>query len=167
MQSEVALAISNKVELNLGEETRRRLNAPPTLSPEAHEAYLQGLHASELRTKQGTQHAIEEFQKAIPLDPNFASAYAALARVYSLAAVPGAMSAQESMPKAQEAAMRAISLDDSLAEGHTMLGFIKAHYEFDWPGAEREYRRGLELSPNDPQCALFLLEQLSISAGAA
>lgn len=155
LQSEVALAISSKVELNLGEETRRRLNAAPALSPEAHEAYLQGLHASELRTKRGIEEAIEEFQKAIRLDPNYAAAYAALARVYSLAAVPGALPVQESMPKAREAAMRAISLDDSLAEGHTILGFIKAHFEFDWAGAEREYRRGLELSPNDANAHLF------------
>jgi TolB-like protein/DNA-binding winged helix-turn-helix (wHTH) protein len=109
LQSEVALAISNKVQLNLGEETRKRLNAAPTLSPEAHEAYLQGLHASELRTKQGTEEAIGEFQTPIRLDPNYAAAYAALARVYSPAAVPGALSAQESMPKALEAAMRAVS----------------------------------------------------------
>jgi len=155
LQSEVALAISSKVELHLGEETRRRLSAAPTLSPEAHEAYLQGLHASELRTKQGTEQAIEEFQTAIRLDPKYAAAYAALARVYSLAAVPGVMPAQESMPKAREAATRAISLDDSHAEGHTILGFIKAHFEFDWAGAEREYRRGLELSPNDANAHLF------------
>ena len=155
LQSEVALAISNKVELHLGEETRKRLNAAPTLSPEAHEAYLQGLHASELRTKQGIEEAIGEFQKAISLDANYAAAYAALARVYSLAAVPGALPAQESMPKAREAAMRAVALDDSLAEGHTVLGFIKAHFEFDWAGAEREFRRGLELSPNDANAHLF------------
>lgn len=155
LQSEVALAISNKVQLNLGEETRRRLNTAPSLSPEAHEAYLQGLHASELRTKQGTEQAIGEFQTAIRLDPNYAAAYAALSRVYSLAAVPGALSIQDSVPKARDAALRAISLDDSLGEGHTMLGFIKAHYEFEWPGAEREYRRGLELDANDANAHLF------------
>lgn len=142
VQSEVALAISNKVELNLGEETRKRLNAAPTVSPGAHEAHLQGLHASELRTKPGMEQAIAEFQKAVRLDPHYAAAYAALARTYSLAAVPGALSARESMLKAREAGMRAVSLDDSLAEGHAVLGFIKAHFEFDWGGAEREYNRG-------------------------
>lgn len=155
VQSEVALAISGKVELHLGEETRRHLKAAPTVSPEAHEAYLQGLHTSELRTKSGMEQAIEEFEKAVRLDPNYAAAYAALARVYSLTSVPGGRSAQESMPKAREAAMRAVSLNDSLAEGHVVLGFIKAHFEFDWPGAEREYRRGLELSPNDANAHFF------------
>lgn len=155
VQSEVALAISSKVELHLGEETRRRLNAAPAVSPEAHEAYLQGLHASEFRTKPGMEQAIAAFQKAVQLDPNYAVAYAALARVYSLAAVPGALSAEESIPRAREAAMRAVSLDDSLAEGHAVLGFIKAHFEFDWAGAEREYRRALELNPNDASAHLF------------
>jgi serine/threonine-protein kinase len=59
------------------------------------------------------------------------------------------------MPKAREAAEKAIALDDSLAEGHTVLGFVKAHFDFDWPGAEREYLRGLELNPNDAYAHMF------------
>jgi TolB-like protein/DNA-binding winged helix-turn-helix (wHTH) protein/Tfp pilus assembly protein PilF len=155
LQSDVALAISSKIELSLGGPTRKRLAGAPALNPEAHEAYLRGLLAAELRTKEGMAHAIEEYQKAISLDPNYAAAYAELARVYSLATVPRALSVEDSMPKAREAALKAISLDDSLGEGHTMLGFIQQHYEFDWPTAEREYRRGLELSPNDPYAHLF------------
>lgn len=155
LQSDVALAISNKVELNLGAEVRKRLNAAPTLNPEAHEAYFRGLLAMEMRTKESMQHAIEEYQKTIGLEPNFAPAYAELARAYSLATVPRALSPAESMSKARAAAERAISLDDSLGEGHTIMGFIKAHYDFDWTGAEREYHRGLELSPNDPNSHFF------------
>jgi TolB-like protein/DNA-binding winged helix-turn-helix (wHTH) protein/Tfp pilus assembly protein PilF len=155
LEGDVALAISNKIELSLQGPERVRLARVPTVNPEAYEAYLQGLHASDLRTKEGMQRGIQEFQRAIGLDPNYAAAYAALARSYSLASVPGALSEQESMPKAREAALRAIALDDLLAEGHTVLGFIKAHYEFDWAGAEREYRRGLELSPNDPYAHFF------------
>jgi tetratricopeptide (TPR) repeat protein len=155
LQSDVALAISSQIALSLAAPVREKLASTPPLNPEAYEAYLQGLHASELRTKQGLERAIQEFQKAIGLEPNYAAAYAALARAYSLASVPGALPVQESMPKALEAAMRAILLDDALGEGHTMLGFIKAHYEFDWLGAEREYRRGLELSPNDPNSHMF------------
>lgn len=155
LQSDVALAISNKVELNLSEETRKRLTGAPALNPDAHEAYIRGLLAMESRTKEGMEHAIEEYQEAISREPNYAPAYAELARVYSLASVPGALSVELSMPKARDAALRAISLDDSLGEGHTMMGFIRAHYEFDWPGAEREYKRGLELSPNDPNAHLF------------
>jgi TolB-like protein/DNA-binding winged helix-turn-helix (wHTH) protein/Tfp pilus assembly protein PilF len=155
LQSEVALAISDKIQLSLGAPVRKRLAGAPTLNPDAHEAYLRGLLATELRTKEGIQHAILEYEKAISLDPNYAAAYAGLARVYSLAAVPRALSANDAMLKARDAALRAIALDDSLGEGHTMLGFIKAHYEFDWPVAEREYLRGLELSPNDPYAHMF------------
>jgi TolB-like protein/DNA-binding winged helix-turn-helix (wHTH) protein len=155
LQSDVALAISSKIELSLEGPVRARLAGTPTVDPDAHEAYLQGLHAAELRTRPGTERGIAEFQRAIALDPNYAAAYAALARTYGLATVPGALTVQESMPKAREAAMRALALDESLAEGHTVLGFVKAHYDYDWPGAEREYRRGLELNPNDAYAHLF------------
>ena len=165
LQSEVALAISNKIQLSLGAPVRKRLAGAPTLNPDAHEAYLRGLLAMELRTKEGMQHAIEQYQEAIRLDPNYAAAYAGLARVYSLVGVPRLMSAQDSLPKARDAAVRAISLDDSLGEGHTMLGFIKAHYEFDWPVAEREFLRGVELSPNDPYAHLFYSNSYLSSLG--
>ena len=155
LQSDVALAISSKIQLSLEGPTRKRLAGAPTLNPEAHDAYLRGLLATELRTREGMEHAIEEYNKAISLDPNYAAAYAELARAYSLATVPRALSVADSMPKARDAALKAIALDDSLGEGHTMLGFVKAHYEYDWAGAEREMRRGVELSPNDPYAHLF------------
>ncbi|HXY23534.1 MAG TPA: winged helix-turn-helix domain-containing protein [Candidatus Acidoferrum sp.] len=155
LQSDVALAISSKIQLSLAGPTRTRLAGAPTLNPEAHEAYLRGLLAAELRTKESMRHAIEEYEKAIRLDPNYAAAYAELARVYSLASVPRALSVVDSMPKARDAALKAISLDDSLGEGYTILGFIKAHYEFDWSGAEHEFLRGVELSPNDPYAHMF------------
>jgi adenylate cyclase len=67
----------------------------------------------------------------------------------------GAMSSMESMPKAREAALRSIALDPSLSAGHSSLAFVKAHYEFDWPGAEREYLRALDLNPNDAYAHVF------------
>ena len=109
----------------------------------------------ELRTKPGVERSIAEFQSAIALDPQYAPAHAALARAYSLAPVVGAMTSAESMPKARDAALRTIELDPNLASGHTTLGFVKAHYEFDWPGAEREYLRALVLNPNDAYAHLF------------
>jgi eukaryotic-like serine/threonine-protein kinase len=65
------------------------------------------------------------------------------------------MAASEAMPKARDAAARAITLDDHLAEGHTMMGFVRAHYEFDWPAAEREFQRALNLNPSDSFAHLF------------
>lgn len=155
LQSDVALAISSKIELTLSPPARARLKEAPTVNPAAHEAYLQGLHDWELRTKPGLERAIAEFQHAIAIDPNYAPAYGALARAYSLATVVGAMSPMECMPKTREAALRAIALDPSLTAGHTTLGFVKAHYEFDWPGAQREFLRALDLNPNDAYAHLF------------
>jgi TolB-like protein/DNA-binding winged helix-turn-helix (wHTH) protein/Tfp pilus assembly protein PilF len=155
LESDLALAISNKIELTLPPLVRTRLTDAPPLNPAAHEAYLQGLHDWDLRTRPAVERSIAEFQNAIALDPSYAPAYAALARAYSLAPVVGAATAMESMPNARETALRAIELDPLLASGHTTLGFVKAHFEFDWPGAEREYVRALELNPNDAYAHLF------------
>ena len=155
LQNEVALAIADKIELTLSHEERARLAEAPAVNPEAHLAYLRALQVWDWRTKQGAERSIAELQRAISLDPNYALAYAGLARVYSLAPITGVLSGEEAMPKAREAASRAIALDDSLAEGHTALAFVKAHYEYDWVGAQREYLRALELNPNDAYAHLF------------
>src|SRR5262249_17627333 len=96
-----------------------------------------------------------QFQHALELDPTYAAAYAALARAYALSPVSGFMPASEAMPKARDAASRAIALDDSLAEGHSMLGFIKSHYEYDWRAAQQEFRKALQLNPSDSFAHLF------------
>jgi TolB-like protein/DNA-binding winged helix-turn-helix (wHTH) protein/Tfp pilus assembly protein PilF len=155
LQSDLALAISSKIQLSLSSPARTRLAEAPSLNAAAYEAYLQGLHDFGLRTKPGAVRAIAEFQQAIALDPNYAPAYAALARTYSLAPVVGAMTPRESMSKARDAALRAITLDPGLAAGHSTLGFVFAHYDFDWPAAEREYLRALDLNSNDAYAHLF------------
>ena len=155
LQSDLALAISNKIELTLSPPVRARLADAPPVNAAAHDAYLLGLHELDLRTKSGVERSIAEFQNAIALDPQYASAHAALARAYSLAPVVRAMPPIEAMPKARDAALRAIELDPGLASGHSTLGFVKAHYEFDWPGAEREYLQALALNPNDAYAHFF------------
>jgi TolB-like protein/DNA-binding winged helix-turn-helix (wHTH) protein/Tfp pilus assembly protein PilF len=155
LQSDLALAISSKIELTLSPPARERLAKAPALNVAAHEAYLQGLHDSDLRTKPGLERAIAEFQQAIAIDPSYAPAHGALARAYSLASVVGVMTTMEAMPKAKDSALRAIALDSSLASGHSTLGFVKAHYEFDWLGAQREYLRALDLNPNDAYAHMF------------
>jgi TolB-like protein/DNA-binding winged helix-turn-helix (wHTH) protein/Tfp pilus assembly protein PilF len=155
LESDLALAISKEIALSLPPEVRTRLAHANPLNPAAHDAYLQGLHDWDLRTRAGVERSIGEFQNAIDLDGNYAAAHAALARAYSLAPVVGAMTAMEAMPKAKDAALRAIELDPSLASGHTTLGFVKAHFEFDWRGAESEFRSALELNPNDSYAHLF------------
>ncbi len=155
LESELALAISTKIELTLSPSARARLADAPSLNPAAYEAYLHGLQDGDLRTKPSFQRAISELQHALTLNPDYAPSHAALARVYSLAPVVGVMSPMESMPLAREAALRAIALDPSLAAGHSTLGFVLAHYDFDWPAAEREYLRAIDLDPNDAYAHFF------------
>lgn len=149
LESELALAICNKTALTLAPQVRKRLSEPPAVNGEAYRAYLSAKQAFELRTKAGFERSIAEYRRAIALEPNYAPAYAGLATAYSLTSIAGGMSTLEAMPKAKEAAQRAIQLDDSLAAGHAALAFILAHSDFDWDGAEKEYQRSLALNPND------------------
>jgi TolB-like protein/DNA-binding winged helix-turn-helix (wHTH) protein/Tfp pilus assembly protein PilF len=155
VESEAARAIAGQIRLKLTRETNQRLSSVPKVNPQAHDAYLQGLQALNLRSKEGTQRSIEDFKRAVDIDPNDSLAWAALARAYALSPVTGYLTSSEAMPAGREAAQRAIGLDDSVAQGHTVLAFIKAHYEFDWAGAEHEYQRALALNPSDPLAHFF------------
>ena len=155
LQSDLALAISSKIALTLSPQAAARLVAPPVVNAEAYQAYLAGLQAFGMRTKEATLRSVAEYQRSIELDRDYAPPYAGLATMYALASVFGAMSSQEGMPKAKEAALRAIALDDSLASGHTALAFVLAHFEFNWVDAEREFRRGIELNANDADARFF------------
>ncbi|MBS1839761.1 MAG: winged helix-turn-helix domain-containing protein [Acidobacteria bacterium] len=155
LQSELALAIAGKIAPTLPKLTRARLAESRPVAPEAYQAYLLGQQALESRTRDGALRSIAEFQRSIQLEPNYAPPYAGLATTYSLASVLGVMPTLEAMPKAKQAALRAIALDDSLAEGHTELAFVSAHYDFDWTAAEHEFRRAIELNPNDARAHFF------------
>lgn len=160
LQSEVARAIAEKIQLALPQETAARLSRTPSLSPQAHEAFLEGLDAENQRTKPAFERAIAAFNRAIDLEPNYARAYAELARTYSLGTVVGLGSPSDMMINARAAALKAIQIDDTVAAAHTTLGFIHAHFEFDWPAAEREFRRGIELNSNDANAHLFYSNSL-------
>jgi TolB-like protein/DNA-binding winged helix-turn-helix (wHTH) protein/Tfp pilus assembly protein PilF len=155
LQSEIARAIASEIRLELSHETDQKLSGTRRVNVLAHERYLQGQQAWNLRNKEGIQRGIEEFQRAVEVDPKYAAAYAALARTYALSPVYGVLRELQAMPKARDAAARAIALDNSLAEAHTMMGFIKAHYEYDWPAAEREFQHAIQLNPSEPYAHLF------------
>jgi TolB-like protein/Flp pilus assembly protein TadD len=153
LQEEVAQAIANEVRIKLTPQERIQLANARPVKPEAHEAYLRGLYELSNMTLEGvnrTEQAIRYFQEAVALDPTDALAYAGLANAYydqsTLLRAP-----LEAMPKAKAAAARAIELDDSLAEAHASLGYVKLNFDWDWLGAEREFRRALELNPNLPR----------------
>jgi TolB-like protein/DNA-binding winged helix-turn-helix (wHTH) protein len=155
LQNDVAHAIAAKIQLTLSQQVEARLAGTLSVNPQAHEAYLRGLEAWNLRTKKGFEQSIVEFNQAISLAPNYPAAFAALARSYSVAPIFGVSTAAEAMPKARDAARRALAMDDSIAEAHTTLAFVQAHYEFDWPASEREYLRGIELNPSDAYARFF------------
>jgi TolB-like protein/DNA-binding winged helix-turn-helix (wHTH) protein/tetratricopeptide (TPR) repeat protein len=117
---------------------------------EAYSEYLKGRFFWNKRTSDAFVKAIAYFNHAIVLDPKYAHAYAGLADTYALlGSFPNAtISRREAMPKAREAALTALRLDESLAEAHTSLAFVKMQYDWDWPGSEKEFKRALELNPN-------------------
>ena len=150
LQSEVARAIAVQIRLRLTRQVEQRLSNAPRVNAQAHKAYLEGQRAWNLRSKEGYRRGIEAYQRAVEIDPNYAAAYAGLAQAYALSPVYGFLSELEAMPKARSAAARAMALDDSLASSHIIMGYVKAHYEYDWPAAEREFQLALKLNPSDP-----------------
>jgi eukaryotic-like serine/threonine-protein kinase len=148
LQDEVANAIADDVKIKLTPQERARLTSSRPVNPEAYEAYLKGRYYWSQRTGKGEQKGLEYFQQATVLDPDYALAYAGVADSYIVLGAHGHLPIKEAFPKARAAAMRALDLDDALAEAHTSLGTVKTFYDWDWPGSEREFRRALDLNPN-------------------
>jgi len=151
VQAEIAREISDSIQQTLGNSERSKPIRKLALTPQAYQAYdlcLKGLYFWNKRTVPGFQQAIVYFQQAIAKDPNYAPAYAGLANSYAL--LPGYMlaPAAQYMPKAREAAVRALEIDDELPEAHVALALILENYDWDWNTAEKEYRRAIELNPN-------------------
>jgi TolB-like protein/DNA-binding winged helix-turn-helix (wHTH) protein len=119
------------------------------VNPEAYGLYLKGRYAFHQYTSRGWQEAIEQFNRAIESDPEFAQAYSGLADAYLVAGAYGAIPTEEALTRGKAAATRALQLDDALASAHYALATAHAWYDWDWAAAEREFRRGLELNPND------------------
>jgi TolB-like protein/DNA-binding winged helix-turn-helix (wHTH) protein/Tfp pilus assembly protein PilF len=148
LQNEVALDIAQKIDLNLAPEDRERLTSARPVDQEAHEDYLRGRYHWSRRNAAELRLAIGYFEKAIARDPGYARAYAGLADCYALMSGYTIGLQDESIPKARAAALKAIELDDKLAEAHTSLALISQNYDWDWQTAEREFRRAIELDPN-------------------
>jgi TolB-like protein/DNA-binding winged helix-turn-helix (wHTH) protein/Tfp pilus assembly protein PilF len=149
LQSEVAGAIAQQIRLKLTPEQHARLQNARAVNAEAYENYLKGRFFWNKRTVEGHGKAIEYFQKAVALDPNYAQAYAGLADAYALlGSWPNPiMPRSDAMSQARAAAQKALSLDDSLSDAHASLGFVKMHYDWDFAGAEKEFQRAIALNP--------------------
>ncbi len=148
LQDEIANHVVAGLRVKLSEEGAQRLAKRYTDNVEAYQLYLRGRFHWDRWTLKESQKSIEYFQQAINLDPGYALAYAGLADAYFALNGLGGASASEVRPKATAAALRAAELDDNLAEAHTALGVIKDNYDWDFAGAEREFRRAAELNSN-------------------
>lgn len=148
LQNEIGRDVLSKLKARLSGAEEQKVAKNYTQNAEAYQLYLQGRFFWNKRTPQTIQKSIEYFQKAIEKDPNYALGYAGLSDGYALLAYYGGAPAQEALPKAREAALKALSMDDNLAESHNALGFVLVLYDYDYVGAERQYRRVIELNPN-------------------
>ncbi len=147
LQDEVAGAIANELKIELTSRGQVRLASSRPVDPEAYETYLKGRYYSSKRTEKDLKKSIEYFQQAIKKDPDYAPAYSGMADAYTLLGYRGILPSNEALPRGKAAALKAVELDDSLAEAHASLAFIAETHEWDWPTAEREYKRALELNP--------------------
>jgi TolB-like protein/DNA-binding winged helix-turn-helix (wHTH) protein/Tfp pilus assembly protein PilF len=155
LQGEVAQAIAGQVRAAVTPEQRSHLAKRPTDSSEAYQLYLQGRYSWNQRTPRGIKKSVDFFQQAVEKDPNFALAYAGLADAYNFSNILGVVAPKESSPEAEAAAVKALVLDPQLGEAHTALGLVKSHYHFDFPGAQREFLKAIELNPNYANAHLF------------
>jgi len=121
-----------------------------TANPEAHRLFLQGRHFLDRRTREDSTRGIGYLKQALEIDPDFALAWAALARAYRAEADVGWVPAVEGVARARDAVARALALEPDLAEGHAEMGWIRMYYDWDWHGAQASFQRALELAPGNP-----------------
>jgi eukaryotic-like serine/threonine-protein kinase len=158
LQSEIALDVSQKLRTKLSGADEQRLTKKYTENAEAYQLYLKGRFFVNQRTAESLRKAIECFDQAISIDSNYALGYAGLADSYLLLGIPdaitGALSPQDSLPRARAAAERALQIDNSVGEIYASLAHVKWK-EWDWAGAEADFDRGAKLSPNYPIGRLY------------
>jgi tetratricopeptide (TPR) repeat protein len=150
LQDEISRMISSKLQLRLTGKDEENLAKRFTQDTEAYELYLRGRYFWNKRGEAGLRNGIKYFQQAEEKDPNYALAYSGLADSYSLLSDIGVVAPVSEMPQAKAAAQKALDIDPMLAEGYTSRGFVKLAYDWDWLGAEADFKRALELNPKYP-----------------
>jgi len=150
VQEEIAREISEKLRLQLTGEEKRRLAKRVTKNKEAYQLYLKALFFSHKWSPENLNKAVEYSQQAIALDPTLANAYAVIAWSYATLGNYGYFPTVEMFAKAKAAALQALALDDGLSQAHAALAYTRLCHDWDWPEADKECRRALELSPDDP-----------------
>jgi tetratricopeptide (TPR) repeat protein len=149
LQKEISRGISDKLRLRSSDEQKERLTKRYTESTEAYQLYLKGRYQWNKWTPEGWQKSIEYFQQAIEKDPGYALAYVGVSNAYNSLGFFDVMLPREAWPKAEDAAVKALEIDETLGEAHAALGAVKYLYNWEWAAAERELKRAIELNPND------------------
>ena len=151
LQSEVARTIADQIEVTLTPKEALQLTGARRVDPVAQDAYLRGRYYWQQRdtAPENLKKALEYFEQALEHDPRYALAYVGIAQYYSVLPIYSHSTPDEVFPKARAAVARALELDDTLSEGHATLAYIKTYYDWDWAGAETEFKRSLALNSND------------------
>lgn len=148
LQDDVASAVARQIRQTLSPTVQAAAGRRRTTNPEAYDAYLRGRFHWNKRNLDDLRKGLEYFESALQKDPNYALAHAGIADTYNVATNHGYLDPAIAFPRARAAAQKALELDDSLAEAHAALAFSIFHHDYDWSGAEREYRRAIALNPS-------------------
>jgi eukaryotic-like serine/threonine-protein kinase len=147
LQGDLAKEMTSMLRMRLTGEDEKQMMKSYTANPEAYQDYLKGRYWWNKTNREGINKGIEYFQQAIAKDPNYALAYTGLADCYGSLAGFNIVPAKDAFPKAKEAALKALKMDDTLAEAHASLAWVKSIYDWDWPGGDNEFQRAIELNP--------------------
>ena len=155
MQEQIAKEMTTALRMRLTGEDEKRMAKSYTANPDAYQDYLRGLYWWKKLNEEGLNKGVEYFRTAIKKDPAYAVAYAGLADCSGALAVFGFVPPKEVFPQAKEAALKAVEINDTLAEAHTSLGLVKMDSDWEWLGAEAEFQRAIALNPNYAYAHLF------------
>ena len=165
LQDDVARDIADNIKVHLTPTEKARLSTSSSVNPQAYQSFLEGRYYWSMRTEDGINQGIKSFQKAIQEDPHYAQAYAGLADSYFALAGYRIRPGREVYPLAKAAALKALEIDEELAEAHTPLAAILAENDFDLNAAEKEIRRAIELNPNYATAHQWYAEVILVPLG--
>jgi TolB-like protein len=160
VQGQVAQAVAREIQVKLTPEEQKLLRSARAVAPKAHDDYLKGRLSCDEQTRQGLDTSVQYFRQAIEEAPNDPLAYASLANCYAIWAWAGDLfagdpSPKDVMPKARDAALKALELDEDLAEAYKALAVVEMILDWNWPGAERQFKRAIELNPNSASTHVY------------
>jgi eukaryotic-like serine/threonine-protein kinase len=165
LEDEVARDIAYRIKIRLTPAEQSRLSSSRPVDPQAYESYLEGRYYWNLRTEEGLEQGIEYFHDAIAKDPHYALAYAGLAQSYLTLEGYRVLPGKIAFPLAKAAALKALQLDEGLAEARTALAVVRADYDFDLVAAEKEFKRAIELSPSYATAHQWYAEEVLSPSG--